>query len=67
MFTHQCKKCLKKTNENGLQIIDDNYVSPISTCLNAGGGSHSWIAWNPPLAVNLSNSYSPGSNILISI
>jgi hypothetical protein len=56
-FTHQCNKCLKKTNENGVQIMDDNYVSPISACLNLEGGSHTWIAWNPPLSSYFTSFY----------
>jgi hypothetical protein len=41
-FSHQCNKCLKKTNDSGEQIIAANFVLPDSACLAPGGGAHTW-------------------------
>ena len=44
MATHQCKKCLKKTNEDG-NLTSSAWVAPDSVC-NAAG-SVSTHDWNP--------------------
>ena len=39
--THQCCKCLKKSNENG--VCGSTLVLPDSVCMAPGGGPHTWI------------------------
>ena len=41
MATHQCKKCLKKTEENA-NLSESAWVLPNSECTAPGGGAHDW-------------------------
>ncbi len=47
MATHQCIKCLKKTNEDGALDATSSWVAPDSECTAPGGGAHSWNALAP--------------------
>jgi hypothetical protein len=41
MATHQCQKCLRRTNENG--EIAEPLVLATSECAAPGGGAHTWV------------------------
>ena len=41
MATHQCNRCLKKTIEDAVSVVQP-LVLAVSECKAHGGGSHTW-------------------------